>query len=334
MNNAISTTNYSALVVKETEPKCFERSIELLPLKDLPRSDVLIEVKYSSLNFKDALSAHGNKGVTRNYPHTPGIDAAGVVVESSSDEISVGDEVIVTGYDLGMNTFGGLAQYISVPAQWVVKKPADLSFKQSMAIGTAGLTAALCVDKLLMTGITAEQGPILVTGATGGVGSVAVMLLAKLGFSVTAVTSKVEQHDLLYALGATEIISRKSLQDVSPKPMLKPLWAGCVDTAGGDMLGEVLKQIKPGGSVAACGLASGVALNTTVLPFIIRGVNLLGIDSVEIPLAFKQKAWKKLADKWSLDLSPLTTEIHLIDAISWLERIHTDNALGRVVVSL
>lgn len=326
--------SYKALRIIETSSKVFGRSVQELDLGDLPESEVLIEVLYSSLNYKDALSAHGNKGVTRKFPHTPGIDAAGRVVKSSSAGFNPGDEVVVTGYDLGMNTAGGLGQFIGVPANWVIKKPQGLELAELMALGTAGLTAALCVEKLLKAGLAPEQGAVLVTGASGGVGSVAVMLLSKLGFDVTAVTGKAEQHALLTSLGATEIVDRSVFEEISPKPMLRPSWAGAVDTAGGDMLAEVLKQIMPGGSVAACGLVAGFALNTTVLPFILRGINLLGVDSVEIPLAQKEAVWQKLAGEWKLDLSALTTEISLEKAPEWLERIYAGNALGRVVVKL
>lgn len=268
-----------------------------LQFDDLPSGEVLIRVDHSSLNFKDALSAAGTKRVTREFPHTPGIDAAGEVVRSDSDDWSPGSRVIVTGYDLGMNTDGGFGEYIRVPAAWCVPMPDQWTSREAMAYGTAGLTAALCVDKLLHAGLEPGQGPVLVTGASGGVGSVAVELLARLGFEVVAVSGKTDQHEALKTLGAARIEGRELLQD-SGKPALKPEFAGAVDTVGGTALAEIIKRLKPGGSVAACGLAGGTEVPTTVFPFILRGVNLLGVDSVEIPLAKKQSMWTKLASDW------------------------------------
>lgn len=262
--------------------------------EDLPAGELLIRVDHSSLNFKDALSASGNKGVTREYPHTPGIDAAGEVIRSDSPEWRAGSGVIVTGYDLGMNTDGGFGEYIRVPSSWCVPMPQQWSSRIAMAYGTAGLTAALCVDKLLQAGAEPAQGAALVTGASGGVGSVAVELLAKLGFEVVAVSGKPEQVEALKELGAARVEGRELLVE-SKKPMLKPEFAVAVDTVGGGGLAEVIKRLKPDGSVAACGLVGGTAVPTSVFPFILRGVNLLGVDSVEIPLSRKQAMWEKLA---------------------------------------
>jgi putative YhdH/YhfP family quinone oxidoreductase len=254
------------------------------------------------LNYKDALSAAGNKGVTRTFPHTPGIDAAGTLLDGS------GESALVTGYDLGMNTDGGFGEMIHVPRDWVVSpNPFDSDDREhnseaarvSMVYGTAGLTAGLCVQKLLDVGrARPDDGPVIVTGSTGGVGSVAVEILAKLGFHVVAVTGKVDSHtDHLQKLGAAEVIGRDVVQPTS-KPLLKPTYAHGVDTVGGSPLAELLKQIRPGGSVACCGNAAGLQLETTVLPFILRGVNLLGVDSVEIPLSDKKMVWDKLASVW------------------------------------
>lgn len=266
-------------------------------IADLPDGDVLIRVSHSSLNYKDALSASGNKGVTRNFPHTPGIDAAGVVVESNGSP-AVDAPVIVTGYDLGMNTAGGFGEYIRVPASWCATLPAGWDARKAMIYGTAGLTAGLCVAKLLKMGATPAQGPVVVTGASGAVGTVAVEILAKLGFEVVAVSGKPEQADTLRKLGASEVVGREALE-ASKKPMLKPVYGNAVDTVGGTPLAELLKQVKPGGSVACCGLVAGPQLETTVMPFILRGVNLLGVDSVEIPLAEKQAIWERLASDWA-----------------------------------
>jgi putative YhdH/YhfP family quinone oxidoreductase len=272
-----------------------------LSTADLPAGDVLIRVSHSSLNYKDALSASGNKGVTRQFPHTPGIDAAGEVVELAAGApagvLSVGSQVLVTGYDLGMNTAGGFGEYIRVPAAWCIAMPEGWKAKTAMTYGTAGLTAGLSVHKLLTMGATPEQGKVAVSGASGAVGSVAVEILSVLGFDVVAISGKAEQEDTLRTLGAADILGRDALE-MQKKPMLKPAFAHAVDTVGGAPLAELLKQIKPGGSVSCCGLVAGVELPVTVLPFILRGVNLLGIDSVEISLADKQVIWDKLSGPW------------------------------------
>ncbi|NPU92249.1 MAG: YhdH/YhfP family quinone oxidoreductase [Gammaproteobacteria bacterium] len=291
---------FRALRVSETangvEQAIVERSID-----DLPAGDVLIRVSHSSVNYKDALSASGNKAVTRQYPHTPGIDAAGVVESSSEPSIRVGEEVLVMGYDLGMNTSGGFSQYVRVPASWVIRKPARLSLENAMVFGTAGFTAAMCVDTLLQVGISPDQGPVLVTGATGGVGIVAVWLLHNQGFEVVAATGKSGQEELLKAVGADSVISRATLLENANRPMNRPVWAAAVDTVGGDVLGNILKSIRYGGSVACCGMVAGHEFTTSVFPFILRGVNLLGVDSVELPLDVKQDIWNMLGDKWTFD---------------------------------
>lgn len=269
-----------------------------LNTSDLPEGDVLIRVTHSSLNYKDALSASGNKGVTRSFPHTPGIDAAGEVVESATGTPKEGSPVIVTGYDLGMNTDGGFGEYIRVPAGWCVPMPSGWNARTAMIYGTAGLTAGLCIQKLLTMGAKPAQGKVAVSGASGAVGSVAVELLSKLGFDVVAISGKADHADDLKALGAKEVLGRETLAE-EMKPMVKPIFANAVDTVGGGPLAELLKQILPGGSVSCCGLVAGPGLQTTVLPFILRGVNLLGVDSVEIPLAEKEAVWKKFAGEWA-----------------------------------
>lgn len=263
----------------------------------LPPGDVLIRVSHSSLNYKDALSAVGNKGVTRKYPHTPGVDAAGKIVEITDHvpSLQVGDSVMVTGYDLGMNTPGGFGEYIRVPANWCIRLPTTWDPRTAMVYGTAGLTAALCVQKLLKVGGAKPPSRVVVTGASGSVGSIAVELLSKLGFQVTAISGKDPQR--LRNLGAVEVLPRETLQE-SQKPLLKPIFPFAVDTVGGSPLAELLKQIQPGGSVACCGNAAGVKVETSVLPFILRGVNLLGVDSVEIPLEEKSSIWTKLSGEW------------------------------------
>ena len=328
-------TSFKAFEVTEVAEKKYQGKVVEKQIDQLPAGEVLIEVSYSSLNYKDALSASGNKGVTRNYPHTPGIDAAGIVHASESDLFSVGDEVIVIGYDLGMNTAGGFGQMIRVPAQWVIAKPSGLSAKESMIIGTAGFTAALCVEKLLLNGLQADQGPVLVTGATGGVGIFAVALLKHLGFSVTASTGKASAHDFLTKLGAAEIIDRNELSEESTKPMLKEQWAGAVDVVGGATLFNVVKGLRYGSSVAACGLVQSPVFQASVLPFILRGVNLLGVDSVVLPLATKVAVWEKLATIWKLEaLDDICTEIGFGGLDSALQTVLKGGATGRFVLDL
>ncbi|MAB97722.1 MAG: oxidoreductase [Pseudomonadaceae bacterium] len=328
-------SQFKALQVREAASGEFEQTVVMRDISELPEGELLIRVKYSSFNFKDALSASGNRGVTRKFPHTPGIDAAGIVEKSSVAEFRAGDEVIVTGYDLGMNTAGGLGQYIRIPSGWALKRPEGLSMREAMVLGTAGLTAALCIDKLEQAGITPDAGPILVTGATGGVGTIAVALLTKLGYSVTASTGKAWQSDFLKALGATEVTLRSVLAEGVEKPMLKEQWAGAVDTVGGDILFNVVKSLRYGASVACCGLTAGIEFKASVLPFILRGVNLLGVDSVELPLVVKASMWDKLSLQWKLDsLESLVTELQLEQLPEALGKILAGNMVGRVLVNL
>ena len=328
-------TGFKALQVSENAEGRFITQVVERNTADLPAGEVLIRVSYSSLNYKDALSASGNRGVTRNYPHTPGIDAAGTVAESSVAEFAPGDEVIVTGYDLGMNTAGGFGQYIRVPAAWVIKRPSGLSLREAMILGTAGLTAALCIDKLEQAGLEPGEAPVLVTGATGGVGSIAVMLLARLGYKVAAVTGKADQAEFLQGLGASQVVERSALQAGVEKPLLKEQWAGAVDTVGGDILFNVVKSLQRGASAACCGLTAGVGFQASVLPFILRGVNLLGVDSVEIPLVVKASMWDKLSLQWKLpDLDTLVQEIALDELPAAIERILAGQQVGRILVRL
>ncbi|WP_068825876.1 YhdH/YhfP family quinone oxidoreductase [Pseudomonas sp. BMS12] len=327
-------SSFKALLVSE-ENGTFVPQVVQRDTAELPADEVLIRVQYSSLNYKDALSASGNRGVTRSFPHTPGIDAAGVVAESAVAEFSAGDEVIVTGYDLGMNTAGGFGQYIRVPAAWVIKRPKGLSLREAMLLGTAGLTAALCVDKLEQAGLTPNAGPVLVTGATGGVGSIAVALLARLGYDVAAATGKAEQGEFLRQLGARQIVTREELQEGTEKAMLKERWAGAVDTVGGDILFNVVKALRYGGSVACCGLTAGMGFKGSVAPFILRGVNLLGVDSVELPLVVKASMWDKLSLQWKLgNLESLAEEVSLEQLPKAIEQILAGKMVGRVLVNL
>lgn len=325
-------TAYRALWV--TEESGFSQQVVERNLADLPAGEVLVRVHYSSLNYKDALSASGNRGVTRNYPHTPGIDAAGVVEHSDAEGFAAGDEVIVTGYDLGMNTFGGLADYIRVPANWLIKRPVGLSLREAMILGTAGFTAGLCVHKLLRAGLQPGDGDILVTGATGGVGSVAVKLLSQLGYRVVAATGKTEQAAFLQQLGAAEVVDRSVLAEGTGKPMLKSRWAGAVDTVGGEILFNVIKSLNYGGSVACCGLTAGTDFAGNVFPFILRGVNLLGVDSVELPLVAKASMWDMLSLQWKMDLEALVEEISLEQVPQAMAQILAGQQKGRVLVSM
>ena len=325
---------FKAMVVQETADKKFIRKIANQSVSDLPPGDVLIKVSYSSLNYKDALSASGNKGVTRNYPHTPGIDASGVVEKSGSAAFKPGDKVIVTSYDLGMNTSGGFGQYVRTPADWVVKLPSNLSLKESMIYGTAGFTAGLSVYKLIHT-IQPDQGVILVTGASGGVGSIAVSVLVKCGYEVVAVSGKTAEKEFLTGLGVKEIISREDAADTSGRPLLKARWAGVIDTVGGDILATAIKSVKQDGTVTCCGNVASHDLPLTVFPFILRGASLLGIDSQNCPMPLRLKIWEKLAVDWKLDhLAELSSEIGLNDLDEHIELILQGKKKGRTIINL
>ena len=326
-------SEFKALLVTE-ESGQYVRQVVTRSIDDLPAGEVLIRVQWSSLNYKDAMSASGNRGVTRNFPHTPGIDAAGVVEASSVSELVAGDEVIVTGYDLGMNTPGGFGQYIRVPAAWVLKRPVGLTLRESMVLGTAGLTAALCIDKLERAGLAPGNGPVLVTGATGGVGSIAVAMLAAQGHEVAAVTGKADQADFLRGLGASEVLTREELQAGTGKVLLTERWAGAVDTVGGDILFNVVKSLCYDASVACCGLTAGGQFQASVFPFILRNVNLLGVDSVEQPLVAKASMWDRLSLQWKTDLSKLEQEVTLEQLPERIDTILAGGMVGRAVVNL
>ena len=332
---------FRALVAREGEDKTFTRAVETREIADLPAGEVLIRVLFSSVNYKDALSASGNRGVTRNFPHTPGIDAAGVVEEDASGAFSAGEEVIVTGYDLGMNTSGGLAEYIRVPAAWVVRLPAGLTLRQSMIYGTAGFTAALSVRRLIGAGVKPEDGEVLVTGASGGVGSIAMRILARLGYSVTAAAGLMDEGEFaayaqtLAGLGASRVIPACEVDDASGKLMLKPLWPNAVDTVGGNVLATVLKSTAYGGCVTTCGNAAGHELDINVYPFILRGVSLLGVDSVECPMGPRLEVWEKLAGEWKLDnLEEMTVEIGLEEVEERVRLLLAKASKGRAVVRM
>lgn len=329
------SSGFRAYQVSAGENGKFSGGIVERRVDELPAGEVLVRVEYSCLNYKDALSNIGNRGVTRNYPHTPGVDAAGVVEASDSDRFSSGQQVIVSGYDLGMNTSGAFAEMIRVPAHWVLPLPAGLSARESMIIGTAGFTAAQCMEKLMRNGLEAGGGPVLVTGASGGVGIMAVALLAKQGFSVTASTGKEASHELLKSLGAAEIIDRNTLSEDNPRPMLKQQWAAAVDVVGGETLSNVIKSLRYGGSVACCGLVESPEFPATVFPFILRAANLLGIDSAECPPEKKIALWRRLASDWKpARLEDIATEISLDQLGESLDKVLHGQALGRFLLRL
>ena len=329
-------TTFRAFLVEKNEDRTFTRSVVDRELDDLPAGELLIDVKFSSLNYKDALSATGNPGVTRSYPHTPGIDVAGTILESTVANFTAGDEVVVIGFDLGMNTSGGFGERVRVPAAWAVPLPQGLSLEEAMILGTAGFTAALSIHKLERAGMSPEGGPILVSGATGGVGSVAIKLLDQLGYEPHAVTGKEDQHEFLRSIGAREILSREDLEAGGDRPLLKELWGGGVDTVGGGMLFNAIKGLRYGQSAAACGLVNSPNIPATVLPFILRHVNLLGIDSVELPLTEKIEIWDKLAGEWKLtgltELKKSTLSLNTLSEA--IETILDGEMVGRGVVDL
>lgn len=324
---------FKALLVRLIAENTFERRIEERDIDDLPAGDVLIRVKYSSLNYKDALSATGNKGVTKAFPHTPGIDAAGVVAECSCDGLKQDDEVIVTGYGLGTNTDGGFGEYIRVPSSWVVKRPENLSLKECMIYGTAGFTAGQSLYNLEKNDLSPEKGDVLVTGATGGVGSMAVAILKKAGYSVVAATGKMDESPYLKDLGAQEVIHRDEINDSSGKPLLKSKWAGVVDTVGGNYLNTAINSTRHRGAVAACGLVASAKLTTSVYPFILRGVKLLGIDSAFCPMGLRLQIWNLLANKWLISsFNRIKVECTLLEMNNNIDRILAGQIRGRVVL--
>ncbi|MEA5113123.1 MAG: YhdH/YhfP family quinone oxidoreductase [Geobacteraceae bacterium] len=331
----MSVKTFSALIVEEQEPKNFSIRVGTRSLQDLPDGDLLVKVHYSSLNYKDALSATGQFGITKKYPHTPGIDAAGEVIESSVCSFKPCDKVIVTSYDLGMDTPGAFGQYIRVPAAWALPLPTGLSLRESMILGTAGLTAGMLIRKLLDNGVKPEDGEVLVTGATGGVGSVAVAILAKLGYRVTAATGKASEKGFLVGIGASRVIGREEVIAGMDQPLMEARWAGVVDVVGGDMLAAAIKSTRYDGSVACCGLVGSIDLPLNVLPFILRGVSLLGVDSVQCPMGPRKLVWEKLAGEWKLgNLENIGSECTLENLEQKIHAILRGELRGRILVNL
>lgn len=323
-------STFRRLSVSVSETGIVTREIENVDLDAFDTHDLLIKVAYSSLNYKDALSASGNKGISRFYPHTPGIDASGVVIRSKDSHFKEGDKVIVTGYDLGMNSKGGFSEYISVPAHWAIPLPENLSLKEAMILGTAGLTAAMSIDKILNSDL--RTLPVIISGATGGVGSLALMLLKKIGIETVAYSRRAEAEDYLKSLGAKEIIHQL---EESAKPMLKGLYSAGIDTVGGIVLENILKTVNHNGSVAVCGMALSPTFTSSVFPFLLRGLTLYGIDSAEADKYWRIELWNKLANEWKPEnLESISRTVTLENLNSEIQQMLDGKALGRVVVEI
>ena len=331
----MSAQTFAAFVVSEQVDGTFRREIVTKSVDQLPPGEVLVNVRYSSLNYKDALSASGNRGVTKVYPHTPGIDAAGVVLSSDDSRWCAGDEVICTGYDLGMNTDGGFAQMIRVPGDWLVRRPDTLSLRQSMQLGTAGFTAGLCVDGLVKNGVHPQTGPVLITGATGGVATIAILLLRSLGFRLAAVSGKPEAARFLRPLGVEEVIDRNQFLAERRRTLLPATWAGVVDTVGGDLLATAIKGTGFDGVVTSCGNASSAELPLNVYPFILRGVHLLGIYSANCPMEKRLRIWQQLATDWQIPrLDELCRVISLAALPDEIDTMLAGQSKGRCLLDL
>ncbi len=329
-----NSSTFKAFRVEE-ENGNYITGIKEMPFEPLNNGEVLIRIEYSSLNYKDALSTIGNKGVTKNYPHTPGIDAAGIVKSSQSEHFKAGDSVIVTSYELGMNHPGGFAEYIKVPDSWVVPMPKNMSSRKAMMFGTAGFTAALSIYRLLSNGQKPELGPIVVTGALGGVGNIACQILNKLGFEVIAANYELAPEPEIKKIGAQSQIDRSISDDLSGHPILKPIWAGAIDVVGGNTLTTMIKGCKPLGNVTTCGNIGSGDLEMTVYPFILRGVSLLGIDSQNCPMEIRQKVWDLLADSWSIKFDQEFVKETKLESLSMhINLMLEKKSKGRIIVKL
>lgn len=321
-----------ALVLEQEETKTLA-GVRTLEASELPEGDVLVNIEYSSLNYKDALAVTGAGKIVHQFPMVPGIDLAGTVAESASPDYKAGDAVVLTGWSVGERYWGGYAQQMRLQSKWLVPLAEGLTAKQAMTIGTAGLTSMLCVMRLQESGLKPEHGPVLVTGATGGVGSLAVALLAKNGFEVVAVSGKADSTDYLKKLGASEVLPRSEFEEKA-RPLDKSRWAGAVDTVGGDILAKVLSEMNYDGRVATVGLASSFALNTTVMPFILRGVDLLGVDSVMIPFERRVQAWKRLAEELPQEImDQVSEEVSLEQLPERAQNMIEGKVKGRVLVN-
>jgi acrylyl-CoA reductase (NADPH) len=326
--------NFRALLLEQGDKKP-TAAIRTLAEADLPEGDVTVAVSHSDLNYKDGLILAGLGGLVRTYPHVPGIDFAGTVTESRAAAFGPGDRVILTGWRVGETHWGGYAERARVKSEWLVRMPDGLDAAHAMALGTAGFTAMLCVMALEEAGVTPDAGEILVTGAGGGVGGIAISLLGGLGYKVVAATGRTSLADRLKSLGAAEVIDRAEISGKPARPLASARWAGCVDAVGGAALPQVLAAMRYGGAVAACGNAGGVAFETTVLPFILRGVRLIGIDSVMCPMDRREKAWQRLAREMTRDaLDALTTTVTLDEVPALGAKILAGETEGRIVIAL
>lgn len=321
---------FKAYLVEEVEGS-FNGSIQEIELPPLEDGKVSIKVHYSSLNYKDALASTGVKGVAKSYPFVPGIDVAGEITESSDERYSVGDLVVATGYKIGMAVFGGFGEMVQLPSEWLVKLPSGLTLQEAMNIGTAGLTAGASVKKIIDSGISKDL-PVLVSGATGGVGSVAVNLLSKLGYEVHALTGKSEESETLKDMGAKQVLLRDEFMAEPIKALDKGIYGGAVDTVGGDILAKMLSMISNEGSVSCCGNVGGMKFTSSVFPFILRGVSLIGIDSAESPINFKDEIWNLFATDWSLELNKYSKVISLDQIEEEVTKILKGQQVGRVVI--
>ena len=321
---------FRGYLVRENEGN-FNGSIEDIDIPKLEQGRVLIKVHYSSLNYKDALAASGAKGVASSYPFVPGIDVAGEIIESSTPDFSVGDNVIATGYKIGMSEFGGFGEIVHLPSNWVIKMPSELDYIKCMSFGTAGITAAACIKKIA-DGDCSKTLPVLVSGSTGGVGSISVGILSKIGYEVHAISGKSSQVDTLKMMGANKILDRNEYMLDPVKPMDKAQYSAAVDTVGGDILSKMLTMIANHGVVSCCGNVAGPKFSSSVFPFILRGIQLCGIDSAESSIELKKDLWDLLSNEWSLDLSNQTKIVKISDINEEIDKILKGDQIGRVVI--
>lgn len=321
---------YKAYLVEENEGK-HSGQVKEIEMPSLDDGNVIIKVHYSSLNYKDALASSGVKGVVKSYPFVPGIDVAGEIIETSNSEFSVGDNVVATGYKIGMSVFGGFGELVQLPSKWVLKLPAELNSFDSMCYGTAGITAAACVKKIVDANVSNEL-PVLVSGATGGVGSISVGILSKLGYQVHAISGKQEKTETLKSMGASEIILRDEFTNEPVKALDKAIYGGAVDTVGGEILAKIISMVANQGVVSCCGNVAGAMFTSSVFPFILRGVQLSGIDSAESSLVLKKELWNLLSDEWSLNLTDHIKTIQIDGIGDEVKKILNGNQVGRVVI--